>query len=79
MSYCSSTVDWKFEGVVDGLEIGTNEGNKIVLGDGRVLGKTLGGMDRIPLGTYDGSDIVSPEYSADGNTDGKFEGLLLGD
>ena len=35
-------------------------------------------MDGPPLGTYDGSDLGLSEFSADGNTDGKFEGLSLG-
>ena len=36
-------------------------------------------MDRPPLVTYDGSELGSSKFSSDGNTDGKSEGLLLGD
>ena len=70
---------WKFEGAVYGLELGTNEGTELVLGYGRVLGTTLGDMYGLPLDTYYGSDLGSLECSSDENTDGKFEGLSLGD
>ena len=64
---------------MDGIDIGTNEGTKLGLRDEIVLDKNLGYMYGLPIGTYDGSDIGSSECSADGNIDGKFEGLSLGD
>ena len=59
LSYLSSTTDWRFEGAVDGLELGTNEGTKLGLRYGRVLGAKIGAMYGLPLDTYHGSDIGS--------------------
>ena len=57
-SYCSSTVEWKFEVSVYGLKFGTNEGNALGLMDGKVLVTVLGAIDRLPLGIYDGREIL---------------------
>ena len=44
-----------------------------------MLGKKFCAMDRPPLVTYDGSEIGPSKCYSDGNTDGKYEGLLLCD
>ena len=60
--------DWIIS--VNVLKLDSNEG----IGIGKVLG-ALDGL--LPSNTY-GIKIESSECSADGNTHGKFEGLLLG-
>ena len=59
LAYYFSTLDWKFEQSVDGLELGTNEGTKLKLRDGIVLGTTFGVIYGLLLGTYDHSDLGS--------------------
>ena len=53
------TVYCRFEGSVDVLEIGTNEGNKLKIRHGRVFNTSLDAMDGLPLGKYDGSYLGS--------------------
>ena len=43
-----------------------------------MLGTTIGDLYGLPLGKYYGSDLGSSECFDDGNTNEKFEGLLLG-
>ena len=57
LSKCSSTAYFKFEVSIYVFELGTNEGDKLGLKYGRVLGKTIGAADGLPLGTYDVSDL----------------------
>ena len=57
LSKCFSTAYFKFEVSVYVFELGTNEVAKLGLRYGRVLGKTLGAVDGLPLGTYDVSDL----------------------
>ena len=76
--YYDVTVDWGFEGSVDGLDIGNTEATKLVLRDGRVIGTKLGAIDGLPLGTYDGFYLGSSECSTNGTKDDKVDGLLLG-
>ena len=61
--YYSGNPYWKFEGSLCGLELGINEGNKLVLRYGIVLGTTLGALGGLTIGTYDGLDLVSPQLS----------------
>ena len=81
-----------------GHGIGINEGTELGFPDGKIVGTSLGDMDRLELGinegteiglwdgislgtksgTYDGDEGGSLYLSTDGNTDGKFEGLVLG-
>ena len=42
---------------MNGLELGTNEGNKLCLWYWIVLGTKLGSMGGLPLVTYDGLDL----------------------
>ena len=77
---CSSsdgTGDWKFEVSVDGIELGTNEGTKLGLRDGRVIGAIFCDTDGIPLGAYYGLDIGLLEGSTYRRTKSNLEGLLL--
>ena len=38
---------------MDGLELGKNEGTELGFYDRKVIGTTIGDLDRFTLGTYD--------------------------
>ena len=58
---------------------GSDEGIKLGLFYGKVLGTILLNVDEITLGFGVGTDMVSVYGFFDGYNDGNIEGLLLGD
>ena len=46
---------------------------------GKIIGTTLGALDRFSLVTYAGVELGWREGSTDGAVDGKLGGFLLGD
>ena len=55
--------------------LGSNEGIKLVLSDGKVIGIVLWNVDGITLGIDVGTELNSFDVSFDGSNDGKIEGL----
>ena len=60
------------------IEIGTNEGIELGFWDGKVLGTTLGELDKLSLGKYEGIQLEYLEGYTDGAAYGKLEVLLQG-
>ena len=69
-------VDWLV--FLDGLDLGTDDGNLLWLWDGKPIGTTLGSMDGFPYGKYDGADLGWSEGSTGLTSYGDIEGMFIG-
>ena len=63
----------------DGKVLGSDEGIKLGISYGKLLGTILLNLDVITLRLDVGTDLVSLDRSCGGSNDGKFEGLFHGD
>ena len=63
----------------DGKFPGSDEGIKLLISGGKVIGAILVNVDGITLGIYVGTEMESLDGSFDGSNYGNLEGLLLGD
>ena len=54
--------------------IGSNEGIKLGLSDGKVIGTVLENLDRITIGIDVGTDLGYLDELFDGSNDGSLEG-----
>ena len=64
-------------GYTYGKVLGSDEGIKPGLFDGKVLGTILGNLDGTTIGIYVGTDMESLDVSFDGSNYGKLEGLFI--
>ena len=58
--------------------VGSYEGVKLVISDGKVIDTILGNVDVITLGIDCGTELGYLDGCFDGSNDGKLEGLFLG-